>query len=41
MFPLYPGDCHDQCAHWSRNDRKFGVSPTNTNLSILPGNPYP
>ena len=27
-----PGDCHDQCAHWSRNDRKFGVSAINTNL---------
>ena len=20
-----PGDCHDQCAHWSRNDRKLGA----------------
>ena len=22
-FPLYPGDCHDQSADWSRNDRKL------------------
>ena len=28
-FPLYPGDCHDQCAHWSRNDSFF----SNTILS--------
>ena len=32
-FPIYPGDCHDQCAHWSRNDRILEVSATNTNLS--------
>ena len=31
---IQPGDCHDQCALLSRNDRKFGDSPTNTNLSV-------
>ena len=29
--PELLGDCHDQCAHWSRNDRIF----LNTNLSFL------
>ncbi|MDY4489926.1 MAG: hypothetical protein SPE19_05295, partial [Candidatus Faecousia sp.] len=30
-----PGDCHDQCAHWSRNDRKLGAKRQTT--ICLPG----
>ena len=26
-FSLYPGDCHDQCAHWSRNDSIIFQAP--------------
>ena len=29
----------DQCAHWSRNDRKLGGEATNTNLSYCCVNP--
>ena len=29
-----PGDCHDQCAHWSRNDRKPGMRVVNYNLLL-------
>ena len=30
----YIGDCHDQCAHWSRNDTNVRNSTINRNLSL-------
>ena len=32
-FLEYIGDCHDQCAHWSRNDTNVRNSTINRNLN--------
>ena len=33
--PELLGDCHDQCAHWSRNDSSNERSNTNLPLCLL------